>query len=103
MIAEQNFYAKEAHNDYIGTLAERGVLGALGLFLLVCAIVTRSIAIVRRPRAPELVAAVPRPSALVAALTALAVSAVFYEVLHFRHLWVVLGIVAALQFAGRRE
>jgi len=103
LISEQNLYAKEAHNDYVGTLAERGVLGALALFLLICAIVTRSIAIVRQPRSTELVAAVPRPSALVAALTALAVSALFYEVLHFRHLWALLGIVAALQLAGRRE
>jgi O-antigen ligase len=103
LIAEQNFYAKESHNDYLGALAERGILGVLGLLLLVGAIATRSRAIVREPRTPELMAAVPRPSALVAALMALAVSALFYEVLHFRQLWALLGIVAALQLAGRRE
>jgi O-antigen ligase len=103
LTAEQSLYAKEAHNDYIGTLAERGVLGAVGLLLLVGTIATRSRAIVREPRSPELAAVLPRPSALVAALVALSVSALFYEVLHFRQLWALLGIVAALQLAGRRE
>jgi hypothetical protein len=46
---------------------------------------------------------VPRPELLVAALAAIAVSAMFYEVLHFRHVWALLGLVAALELSGRRR
>jgi len=28
---------------------------------------------------------------------------VFYEVLHFRHVWALFGVVAALELTGRRR
>ena len=30
------------------------------------------------------------------------ISAMFYQVLHFRHLWALLGIIAAVDLWGRR-
>ncbi|NUP17102.1 MAG: hypothetical protein HOZ81_13535 [Streptomyces sp.] len=38
----------------------------------------------------------PRPAGLVAALAGLAVAGAYYEVLHFRFLWVLLALVAVL-------
>jgi hypothetical protein len=31
------------------------------------------------------------------------ISAMFYQVLHFRHLWALLGIIAAVDLWGRRD
>ena len=45
---------------------------------------------------------VPRPELLGAALVAVAISAMFYETLHFRHVWALFGLIAALSPAGRR-
>ena len=49
---------------------------------------------------PELRAIVPRPELLAAACVAIAISAAFYEVLHFRHVWAIFGLVAALDRAS---
>jgi hypothetical protein len=32
-----------------------------------------------------------------------AISAMFYEVLHFRHVWALFGLIAALELTGRRR
>lgn len=93
-------YVKEAHNDYIATLVERGLLGGLGLMLLIWGIGTRLARVSQWPRDPAIVALVPRPEFLVGLGCAFAISAVFYEVLHFRHLWAFLGIVAGIDPAG---
>ena len=45
--------------------------------------------------------AVPRITPLVAALVAVACTGMFYEVLHFRQVWALFGIVAAI--ASARE
>lgn len=92
----QAAYAKEAHDDYVAALLERGLLGALGLVLLVQTLVLRTrlaLEPARRERFRELV---PRPELLAAALVATALSAAFYEVLHFRHVWALFGLVAGL-------
>ncbi|HTZ44840.1 MAG TPA: O-antigen ligase family protein [Jatrophihabitans sp.] len=95
-------YSKEAHDDYLAALVERGLLGALGLLLLVgtLAVSARRIA---RPGAlpPGYAAVVPRPELLGALLIAVAVSAGLYETLHFRHVWALFGLVAALALAVR--
>lgn len=93
-------YVKEAHNDYLATLVERGVLGGVGLTLLIWGIGTRLARVSQWPRDPAIAALVPRPEYLVGLGCAFAVSAVFYEVLHFRHLWAFLGIVAGIDPAG---
>lgn len=102
--ATQSPYVKEAHDDYLATVLERGVLGAVALVLLVASVAVRSRRIVAAGGiAPSHVDVVPRPELLVAALVAIAVSALFYEVLHFRHVWALLGLVAALELSGRRR
>ena len=37
-----------------------------------------------------------------AAVIGMLISAMFYQVLHFRHLWALLGIIAAVDLWGRR-
>ena len=97
---DQAPYVKEAHNDYLATLLERGVIGSVGLVLLIVAIALRCMALAgRAPLPPELASSVPRPWLLVAIAPVMATAAAFYEVLHFRHLWTWLGIVAALALA----
>jgi hypothetical protein len=98
----QSPYSKEAHNDYLATLLERGVLGVVGLIVLIGAVGTRCTRLVRGTLPPAYAAVVPRPWILAAIAPAFAVSAAFYEVLHFRHLWTWLGLVAALELVATR-
>ena len=50
----------------------------------------------RRALPPAIAAVVPRVWLLIAIAPVMAVAGGFYEVLHFRHLWTWLGIIAAL-------
>lgn len=100
LIAQGAPVAFEAHSDYTAAIAERGLLGALGLVALISAVIwyaRGSLAPMRR----DLASVVVHPGALVGALIAFAIGAGIYEVLHFRHLWALFGIVAALRIAGR--
>jgi O-antigen ligase len=94
-------YVKEAHNDYLATLLERGFIGALGLVLLIVAIAVRCARLAFRDVPPEYAEAVPRAYLLTVIGPVMATAAAFYEVLHFRHLWTWLGIVAALVLAAQ--
>ena len=94
--AEGALIAKEAHNDYLGTLVERGPLGLLAVFGLMAAIIARIVSISRRRLAPRLAAAVPVPAALAGACAAFAATAFTHEVLHYRWFWSLLGIIAAI-------
>lgn len=89
-------YPNEAHNDVLATLTERGVVGLLGLLLLVGTVVMWAAPLVRRPLSAGFAAAVPRPAGLVAALLALGLISYYEQVLHFRFLWALFGIVAVL-------
>lgn len=89
-------YVKEAHNDYIATLVERGAAGGAGLAILVVAVGVRLGRVSQWPQPPDVRALVPRPEFLLALGCAFAVAGIFYEVLHFRHLWAFLGLVAGL-------
>jgi O-Antigen ligase len=96
-------YVKEAHNDYLATLLERGIIGALGLLVLGSTVLVRCGRLVTG-RLPDAYAAiVPRAWLLVVVAPVMAVAAGFYEVLHFRHLWTWLGIVAALALVLQDE
>ncbi len=100
----QASYVKEAHDDYLAALLERGLLGAVALLLLIAAVTVRTYRISQRGALPaEYHAVVPRPELLAAAVIAVAISAMFYETLHFRHVWALLGVVAALDIAGRSQ
>ena len=89
-------YANEAHDDFLAALSERGVLGLFGLLLLVGIVATRASPIIRWQLSAPMAAAVPRPAGIVAALLVLGVNTVYEEVLHFRPLWMLFGIVAVL-------
>jgi hypothetical protein len=102
--ANQAPYVKEAHDDYLAVLLERGALGGLGLILLIIGVGLRTRRAARVGGiAPDFLAVVPRPEILAAAVVAMAVSGMFYEVLHFRHVWALFGLVAALQQSGQRR
>jgi O-antigen ligase len=93
---EQAPYVKEAHDDYLASLVERGIIGFVGLLLLLGELAARSRLLLMRGPPRRFAAEIPCPTALVGAVLGLAVSGLFYETLHFRHLWAVWGIVAAL-------
>jgi O-antigen ligase len=94
---------KQAHNDYLATLVERGPLGLLALFVLICAVFARIAVFTRRPLPPSLAAAVPLPAALGGACAAFALTSLTHETLHYRWLWTLLGVVAAMYVLARRD
>jgi O-antigen ligase/polysaccharide polymerase Wzy-like membrane protein len=95
-------YAYQTHDDYIESIVERGVLGALGLLLLIGSIGVRTWRVATKPLAPEFAELFPRTAPLVGAVLGLAVSASYYQILHFRHVWALLAVVAALYLWGRK-
>jgi O-Antigen ligase len=99
LASSQAPYVKEAHTDYLATLLERGFIGALGLLLLGIAIVTRCGRLAIGSLRSAYAEIVPRAWLLAVIGPVMATAAAFYEVLHFRHLWTWLGIVAALVLA----
>ncbi|HST66301.1 MAG TPA: O-antigen ligase family protein [Mycobacteriales bacterium] len=103
LLAEQAPYVKEAHDDYLAALVERGLLGGVALVLLIVLVAVRARRI-GRPDAlsPQFAEIVPRPELLGVAVGALLLSAFFYEVLHFRHVWALFGLIAAIELWGRR-
>ncbi|GHF42944.1 O-antigen ligase family protein [Streptomyces griseosporeus] len=100
LLTDRQFeYAKEAHDDYLAALTERGPLGVAGLLTLMASAAWRSARALRAPPGSGFAEQVPRPAGLVAALLGLAVAGAYYEVLHFRFLWVLLAFVAVLASA----
>jgi O-antigen ligase len=99
---EQAHRIKEAHNDYAAALVERGILGAIALSLLVGSVMVRSASIATGPTKSEYEEAIPRPQALLGAVAGCLVAGMFYEVLHFRHVWALFGVVCAMHLWGRR-
>jgi O-antigen ligase len=94
-------YAYQTHDDYIESIVERGVLGAFGLMLLIGSVGTRTWAVISRPLASAFAEVVPRTAPLLGAVVGLAVSATYYQILHFRHVWTLFAVVAALFLWGR--
>jgi O-antigen ligase len=101
--ASQSGLIHEAHNDYLATLVERGPLGMVGLLLLVGGVYVRAMSISLRPLRPAFSKVVPGTAPLLGALVAFAASAMTHEILHYRHLWALLGVLAALYYFGRPE
>ena len=103
LYAQQATYPKEAHNDWVAALVERGVLGLLGIVLLLGEIVLR----VLRTSAPErlvlgLRGVLPSPAYLTGGLGCVLLFSLTHEVLHDRTVWTLLGLVAAVSLWGRR-
>jgi hypothetical protein len=101
LIDGQASFVKEAHDDYMAVLTERGVLGALGLLLLLSSVLVRSWTIATRPLRPAVRAVVPRPNALLGAVVGTLASSTVYELLHVRHLWALFALIAAMSLWGR--
>jgi O-antigen ligase len=98
---EQAPLIKEAHDDYLAALIERGPVGFVGVLLLVCSLALRGLFVTRTRLAGGLAAIVVRPNALVGALAGTVVAGTVYELLHVRHVWALFAIVAALSIWGR--
>ena len=94
-------FVKEAHNDYAAALIERGWLGGAALVALLIAVGKRLTRVFHRRLDPSWRAVLPRPEALVAAAVVVAVAGWFYEVLHLRHVWALLALIAAIAHWGR--
>jgi hypothetical protein len=103
LLAFQAPYVKEAHNDYLATLLERGPVGVIGLLLLGLTTGTYLRRLLVTPLVGAWHEAVPRAWALVVVAPVIAFAAAFYETLHFRHLWTWLGLVAALALSQTAE
>jgi O-antigen/teichoic acid export membrane protein/O-antigen ligase len=101
--SHQFSYVKMAHDDYAASLVERGVLGALALACLFVIVLARCRRIAARSLRPSYASIFPRAELLGAAVIGMFISAMFYQVLHFRHLWALLGLVAAVDLWGRRD
>jgi O-antigen ligase len=102
--AQQAPYPKEAHDDWVAALIERGLLGALGLLLLFAEIVMRA----SRSWDPARLlvgmrTALPSPAYLVGGLGCVLVFSTTHEVLHDRTSWTLFALVAAVSLWGRPE
>jgi hypothetical protein len=94
-------YPKEAHDDWIAALVERGVIGAAGLLALAFVIGLRAGVLVRRRLASAYEAILPFAPFLAAALVSLIPFSLTHEILHERTLWTLLGCLAGLSLFGR--
>ena len=94
---------KTAHDDYLATLVERGALGEVALLLLIASVAVRAASIDPRRLPKEFALVIPETAPLIGALVAMAVTAATHEVLHYRHLWVLMGIVAALYIVADKQ
>ncbi|MEU5877476.1 O-antigen ligase family protein [Spirillospora sp. NPDC047279] len=104
MLVNQETYVREAHNDYIAAVLERGFLGGLALIVLVFAVLLKCARVARRDAlTPEYARLVPRPELFGALVAVFLISALFYETLHYRHGWAFFGLIAALDLFGRRD
>jgi O-Antigen ligase len=94
-------YPKEAHDDYFAALMERGVIGAVGIFVLMASTLARSAWLLRRSVRERLVPVLPNPHAIVAAVAGTMVTMTVFELLHVRHVWALFALVAAVSLWGR--
>ena len=100
--AAQAPYPKEAHNDWLAALVERGVLGVVGLTLLVAEVVLWASRSWDRTRlTPGYAAALPAPHFAVGALATVLVFSLTHEVLHDRAVWALLGLLAGIGMHGQ--
>jgi O-Antigen ligase len=96
-------YAYQTHDDYIESIVERGVIGAFGLLVLIGSVGVRTWTVATKPLTPEFAELFPRMSPLVGGVLALALSASYYQILHFRHVWAFFAVIAAVYLWGRKK
>ena len=97
--AQQASVAFEAHSDFTASIAERGLIGGIGLFLLLLVIAFNARRVLG-PIRPRFAAVLRHPGALAGLLVAYAVTANIYELLHFDYLWTALAVIAAVSIWG---
>jgi O-antigen ligase len=100
--SEQAPFVKEAHDDYVAALTERGVLGLVGLALLIGTIAGNALSLLT-PRASSYAAVIARPNAIVGAIAGTFLTMAVVELLHARHVWTLFALVAALSLQGREQ
>jgi O-antigen ligase len=104
MLVRQETYVREAHNDYVASVLERGFLGGVALVTLLFVLLLKCVRIARRDALTGAYARlVPRPELFGALVAVFLVSGLFYETLHYRHGWAFFGLIAALDLFGRKE
>jgi hypothetical protein len=101
LVSGQASFVKEAHDDYLAALTERGLLGVAALLLLLGGVLVRTWTVVSRPLRPAVRAVVPRPNALLGAVVGTLASSTVYELLHVRHVWALFAVIAAISVWGR--
>ena len=94
-------YVKEAHDDYLAALVERGLLGFVGFLLLLAGIILRTVKVGGARLSQDFSAAVINPNALVGAIAGTLLTGTVYELLHVRHVWTLFAFIAALFVWGR--
>jgi len=99
----QEPFVKEAHDDYLAAIVERGVVGFGGLILLLAIVARRSLSLASRPIKRGFGDVIVKPNALVGALAGTLAAAAVYEVLHVRHVWALFSIIAAANLWGQQE
>jgi O-antigen ligase len=87
---------KGAHNDYLATLVERGLIGMAGLALLIGSLIWMMAPLALRVPAKAFADVIKAPRYLIGGVVIVAVASVSHEVLHFRHVWALFGLVAAV-------
>jgi hypothetical protein len=103
LIEQQATFVRGTHNDYVAALVERGVLGFAFLIMLFGSIGVRVWSTVKRPLGDGFGSAVLSTGPLLGAVFAISATAFFYQVMHFRHVWLTFGVVAALHIWGQRR
>jgi O-antigen ligase len=96
-------FEKEAHDDYVAALIERGVLGFLGIILLVVILGRRTLFSATGNLTEGFAKVVIRPNALAGAVAGTLVAGTVYELLHVRHVWTLFGLVTALAIWGTKR
>jgi hypothetical protein len=96
-------FEKEAHDDYVAALIERGVLGFLGIILLVVILARRTLFSATGNLTEGFAKVVIRPNALAGAVAGTLVAGTVYELLHVRHVWTLFGLVTALAIWGTKR
>lgn len=101
---QQAPYTKQAHNDWIAALVERGALGLLGLVVLTVEVGRRAVSVRDVGRLQDAYAEVlPAAHYLTGGLATVFVFSLSHEVLHDRTAWTLLGLIAAFALFGSRQ
>ncbi len=99
--AELAPFEKEAHDDYVAALLERGPVGFLSLMAFVSLLCLCAVSVATKPLRRGFDAAIASPHALAGAVAGTLAAGGVYELLHVRHVWTLFGFVTALYLWSR--